>query len=71
MSGFEDLGAVTLRVLSADKIIVGILEESPDKVALAMGMQSSSEYYLIECEPSKARQIAASLLNKADSIDGI
>lgn len=68
-SGFERLGAIRLQVTSADRIIVGVLEESPTHVALALGRDD--EYYLLECPPPKARQIAASLLNKADSIEGV
>lgn len=73
--GFEDLGAVSIKVVNADKIIVGILEDSPEMIALAVGISVDSEerpdFYLVECDPPRARQIAASLLNKADSIDGV
>ena len=72
---FEDLGAVSLNVVNAERLIIGILEDSPDTIALAVGLPPGNgkrpEYFLIECDPSRARQIAASLLNKADSVDGI
>lgn len=67
--GFREMGAVTLNVVEADRVIVGVLEESPDTVALAVGCDESS-YYLLECPPARARQIAASLLNKADRVEG-
>ena len=69
MNDFEQLGAISLTVTAADRIIVGVLEDSPDTVALALG--SKDNYLLLECPPAKARQIAASLLNKADSVEGI
>jgi hypothetical protein len=66
--GFEEVGALELKVTNADRVIVGILEDSPDSIALALGY--GGDFVMLECEPSRARQIAASLLNKADSIDG-
>ena len=63
MEDWEDLGAVSLSASPADRIVVGILEDSPDNVAIALG------YGVGECSPSKARQIAASLLNKSDAVD--
>jgi hypothetical protein len=68
MEDWEDLGAISLSVQPADRIVVGILEDSPDNVAVALGF-GQGEFILLECAPSKARQIAASLLNKSDSID--
>lgn len=68
-NGFEEMGAVTLKVVEADRVVVGILEDSPDKVALAIGCDESN-YYLLDCPPARARQIAASLLNKADRVEG-
>lgn len=69
MDDFENLGAISLQTATADRVVVGVLEDSPDMVALALGCQE--DYLLLECPPSKARQIAASLLNKADSIEGL
>lgn len=69
MDDFEVLGNLRLQVVSADRIVVGVLADSPGNIALALGFEES--YLLLECPPSKARQIAASLLNKADSIEGI
>lgn len=69
MDEFESLGAISLKVTNADRVVVGILADTPDNVALALGC--NEDYLLLECPPSKARQIAASLLNKADSIEGI
>ena len=68
MKDWEDLGAVSLSTTPADRIVVGVLEDSPDNVAIALGF-GEGDFILLECSPSKARQIAASLLNKSDSID--
>lgn len=68
--GFQDMGSLTLKIVEADRVIVGILEHSPDHIALAIG-RDGQDYYLLECPPWRARQIAASLLNKADKVEGI
>ena len=65
------MGSLELRVVEADQIIVGVLEDAPDKVAIALGWDGVEKYMLLECPPQRARQIAASLLNKADHIDGL
>lgn len=67
-SDFIDMGSITLKIADADRVIVGILQDSPDRVALAVG-RSDDDYYLLSCPPARARQIAASLLNKADSAE--
>jgi hypothetical protein len=64
-------GALSLRILQADKVIVGVLEDSPGMVALALGVENAENYYLLDCSPAKARKIAASLMNKADWIEGL
>ena len=69
--GFTEMGAISLNVTDADRIIVGVSEQSRDKVALALGNGEENKYYMMECPPSRARQIAASLLNKADSVEGV
>ena len=69
--GFKKLGALTLSVTDANRIIIGVLQHSPNIVALALGRDDGEEFFLMECEPWRARQIAASLMNKADSIEGI
>ena len=68
MEDWENLGAVSLSASPADRVVVGILEDSPDNVAIALGY-GVGEFILLECSPSKARQIAASLLNKSDVVD--
>jgi hypothetical protein len=64
-------GALSLRILQADKVIVGVLEDYPGMVALALGVDSMENYYLLECSPTKARKVAASLMNKADWVEGL
>ena len=71
MDGFTEMGALSLSIVEADRVIVGILEESQDRVALALGNDANGNYYLLQLPPAKARQLAASLLNKSDSIEGI
>ena len=67
---FDSVGEVELRVISADRIIVGLLEDERASVALTLGYGEDS-YVMLECAPWRARQIAASLLNKADAIEGL
>lgn len=71
MDGFTEMGAISLNIVDADRVIVGILAETPDRVALALGSDSYGNYYLLQLPPANARQLAASLLNKSDSIEGI
>lgn len=71
IDGFESLGAVNLNIIEANRIVVGVLEDTPDHVALALGHEGADLYLLMECSPVRARQIAASLMNKADSVEGI
>lgn len=69
--GFTEMGAISLSFTDADRVIVGILEERQDRVALALGNDADATYYLLQLSPHRARQLAASLLNRADSIEGI
>lgn len=68
IDGFATLGALTLNVVDARHIVIGILEQTPGVIALALG-DGEDHYLLLECDPARARQIAASLLNKADSVE--
>lgn len=69
--GFIEMGAISLNIIDADRLIVGILDESRDRVALALGAGANDKYYVLQLPPARARQLAASLLNKSDSIEGI
>ena len=71
MDGFTEMGAIALNIVEADRVIVGILGESPERIALALGSDAAGSHYLIQLPPSRARQLAASLLNKSDSVEGI
>lgn len=71
LDGFTEMGAISLSIVDADRVIVGILAETPDRVALALGSDFYGNYYLLQLPPANARQLAASLLNKSDSIEGI
>jgi hypothetical protein len=68
--GFTEMGAISLNIIDADRVIVGITEVAPDRVALALGNDTENQYYLLQLAPERARQLAASLLNKSDSIEG-
>lgn len=63
----DDLGELSISAVDADSVVVGISSENRSEVTLALGCDGS--YYMLECSPAKARQIAASLLNKADSAE--
>lgn len=63
----EDLGELSIRAVEADSVVVGISSDNRCEVTLALGFDGN--YYMLECSPARARQIAASLLNKADSAD--
>jgi hypothetical protein len=69
--GFIEMGSLSLSIIDADRLIVGILEERRDRVALALGNGSDDTYYVLKLPPARARQLAASLLNKSDSIERI
>ena len=71
MDGFTEMGAMSLNIVEADRVIIGVLEDSPDRVALALGNDAAARYYLLQLPPARARQLAASLLNKSDSIEGV
>lgn len=64
----DDLGELSISAIDADSVVVGICAENRSEVTLALGCGGS--YYMLECSPARARQIAASLLNKADSAEG-
>ena len=61
--------------VDANKIIVGVSRDNTGGVILALGRDGLAEgtelWLVLECPPGQARQIAASLLNKADSVEGI
>ena len=69
--GFIEMGAISLNIIDADRLIVGILEENRNRVALALGTGTGDTYYVLQLPPARARQLAASLLNKSDSIERI
>jgi hypothetical protein len=71
MDGFTEMGAISLNIIDSDRVIVGVLADSPDRVALALGNDATDSYYLLQLTPERARQLAASLLNKSDSVEGI
>ena len=69
VSDFLDVGAMSVRAAYADRIIVGVLQDFPNTIALTLGF--GEDFAMMECTPARARQIAASLLNKADAIEGL
>jgi hypothetical protein len=71
MDGFTEMGAISLNIVDSDRVIVGVLADTPDRVALALGNDANGNYYLLQLTPERARQLAASLLNKSDSVEGI
>jgi hypothetical protein len=71
MDGFTEMGAISLNIIDSDRVIVGVLADTPDRVALALGNDAADSYYLLQLTPERARQLAASLLNKSDSVEGI
>lgn len=66
---FLSVGSLSLSVTTADQVVVGLLGDTPGVVGLALGC--SGEFVMVECDPARARKIAASLLNKADAVECI
>lgn len=66
------MGQMTLSVVEARRVVIGVVEQGHRSgaraVALALG-DPHGNYFMLECPPARARQIAASLLNKADSVE--
>lgn len=57
------------KTLVGDKVMVGRAVEK--KVSLTIGFGDEGELATMFLSPARARQIAASLINKADTIEGV
>lgn len=58
--------------IQADNIILGVSRDKPGCLAVALGRVKGlvDDIWLVfECPPAEARKIAASLMNKADSVE--
>lgn len=56
-----------LKTIKGEKILIGRSDEGKVSVTVEFGEESATVWV----DPSRARQIAASLLNKADACEGI